>query len=139
MKDERLRVQLDSEYASSLGHALFCFARLEWDAAHSCERISPGYLNNLGVKTAGKIADDLIDNIKTRPQVWAKYEKDCREFDELVKLRNRLVHARPGTSSSGEQRLFDKDRVLDIAAVNDAADRFTACQARLNEMLHNHL
>jgi len=59
MKDDRLRVQMDSLYAEAIGRAVFVFSRLEWDAIWICEKVTPGYSNQLGVKTAGKIANDL--------------------------------------------------------------------------------
>ena len=41
-KDDRLRVTLDDPYAHALGLALFCFARMEWDAIYCCEKIDAG-------------------------------------------------------------------------------------------------
>jgi hypothetical protein len=105
VKDDRLRYSLEAEYARSLGRALFVFAALEWNSAHCCEKISPGYLNNLKKKTAGNVADDLIDLVRTlRPVVWASHETACEEFKTLVKLRNRIAHGKPGTASNGDQR-----------------------------------
>ncbi len=140
MKDDRLRFSLDDEYARSLGRALFVFAALEWNSAHCCEKISAGYLNNLKRKTAGNISDDLIHLVQThRPQVWALHGPACNEFKMLVVLRNRIIHGRPVTASSGDQRLSDKSEVFDISAVDAAADQFAACAIQILDMAHNHL
>lgn len=66
MKDDRLRFVLENEYVQSLGRALFIFAALEWNSANCCEKIAPGYLNDMKKKTAGNIADDLVRLVKTR-------------------------------------------------------------------------
>ncbi len=53
----------------------------------------------------------------------------------MVKLRNRLMHAKPGSNAKLEQTLFDKGAEFDISLVDDAADQFTACQILMSDML----
>lgn len=131
---------IDDAYAQALGRALWAFATLEWNSAHSCEKIRPGYLNNLKKKTAGKIADDLIELVRTaRPTVWMSHEAACREFKDLVDLRNRIMHGRPGTAPNGDQRLFDKGAPFAISNIDIAASQFTACLRQITDMLHNRL
>lgn len=140
MKDDRLRFSLEDEYAKSLGRALFVFSALEWNAAHCCEKISPGYLNNLKKKTAGIIADDLINLVATmRPQVWTSHEGTCRQFKTLVELRNRIMHGKAGTAPNGDQRLIDKGTVMDAAFVDDAADQFAACSTLVRDKMYDQL
>ncbi len=100
MKDDRLRVPIDDEYLRAVGLALFGFARLEWSAVYCCEKINSGYLNNVALKTAGQIAIDLIANAKNHPDVAIQLSLGAAStnFQSLVKQRNDLVHANPGTA-----------------------------------------
>lgn len=121
-------------FALSLGRALFVFAALEWNSAHCCEKIAPGYLNNLETKTAGLIADNLIWHVETqRPQIWVSHEAICREFKAL-KLCNTIMHGKPGSTSGGNQRLFNKGVPFDVTAIDDAADQFAVCSIQVREM-----
>lgn len=139
MKDDRLRVTLEQPYATALGVALFCFARMEWDAIYCCERMNVGYINSLGRKTAGVIATDLISLAETRSD-WPKFESRCLEFKRLVVTRNELLHGKPVSwGPANEQRLIHNGAPWTIEAVDDAADAFTACQIELNDFLHNTL
>jgi hypothetical protein len=55
MKNDRLRFTLDNPYAVALGRAVFAFARLEWDAVWCCNKLEPGYIDNLaGLETAAR-------------------------------------------------------------------------------------
>ena len=71
MKDDRLRVRVDDKYVEALGRATYVFAVWEWNAAWCCERMQPRYTRNLNHKTAGRIADDLIDlaDRRTNPKL----------------------------------------------------------------------
>jgi len=63
------------------------------------------------------------------------------EILELAKLRNRIVlHGRPGSMPPNDaQRLFDGGVAFDIAQIDDAAAKFTACAVKITDMLHNDL
>jgi len=41
MKDDRLRVPMENDYALALGRAIFIFTKLEWSAIECCEHIIP--------------------------------------------------------------------------------------------------
>lgn len=140
MKDDRLRVPIDAPYLSALGLATICFARLEWDAVWCCEKIQPGYTNTVGAKTAGQIANDLVALAASHsdPVIVASLGAAAAEFKRLVGVRNDLVHANPGTSTGGEQRLFRRGTEWTIVMVDDAADAFTAASFPLNHH-HHHL
>ncbi len=60
MKDDRLRVPVDTAYLTTLGMATYCFASMEWNAVYCGERLSPGYVNTVATKTAGRIAKDIV-------------------------------------------------------------------------------
>ena len=136
MKDSRLLVPLDAAYAEALGRAVFVFARLEWSAVWICQKLAPGYINSLGVKTAGRIAIDLIDLTSTAPNA-AAFAAPCAEFKRLVDTRNKLLHGKPGTAPNGDQNLFDRGSAWTIDKINDAADEFASCDRSLNPLMHS--
>lgn len=141
MKDDRVRVPIDDPYLQSVGLAMICFARLEWDAVWCCEKMHTGYLRTVGRKTAGQIANDLISLAAAHPDpvVAASLGPSAEEFKRLVGRRNDLMHANPATTPNGDQRLFRKGAEWTITLVNDAADQFVAAAIPLNHHLHNLL
>lgn len=141
MKDDRLRVLIDNAYVEALGRATYVFAILEWNAVWCCERMDANYIGKLGRKTAGNIAEDLVRFAEKRPD--PQLRKDCsepaKEFQRLVKIRNGILHGKPGTAPSGEQRLFRDGNPWTPAMIDDAADEFAACSISLNALLYNQL
>ena len=61
------------------------------------------------------------------------------EFLRLVVLRNGILHGKPCTAPSGEQRLSSNGIILEIADLERAADEFAACSIELNKLLHGFL
>ena len=141
MQDDRLRVPIDAPYLHAVGLAMICFARLEWDAVWCGEKIQPGYMQTVRKKTAGDIARDLITQAATHadPSVVTSLGAGGAEFKRLVNVRNDIVHANPGTSTSGEQRLFRSGKEWTIAMIDDAADAFVAAGTVLHHHHHNVL
>jgi hypothetical protein len=143
MKDDRLRVPIDDAYVQALGRMTYVFATLEWNAVWCCERMQTNYINRLGRKTAGIIADDLVHLAGKRPD--PQLRTDClgpsKEFKRLVKLRNGILHGKPGTAPTltKEQRLFQDGQPWTPAMIDDAADEFAACSILLNALLYNQL
>lgn len=139
MKDDRLRVSVDAAYLTAIGTATYCFARMEWDAVYCGEKLSPGYVNMVGRKTAGMIGRNiggfarLIANHVTR----ARYRAAVDEFVRLVARRNDLVHANPATVG-GDQRLVRHGNPWQPHEIEDLADEFTACSLELND-LHKYV
>ena len=108
MKDDRLRVPIDAPYLHSVGLAVICFSRLEWDAVWCCEKINPGYIHTVAKKTAGQIADDLIQLSTNHADqaVSGQMSPAANEFKRLTKRRNDFLNANPATAPNGDQRLF---------------------------------
>jgi hypothetical protein len=141
MQNDRFRVPVEAAYTSAIGLAVYAFARLEWDAVWCCERISPNSINKLADRTAGGVANKLIElagTLAASPQ-RIKLVQASAEFKELVETRNKLVHAKPGTDSDGGQRLFRDGQPWTVEMIDVAADAFTACSGRLNALLHGFL
>lgn len=134
MTDDRLRVSVEKSYAESVGLAVFCFAGLEWNVVWSCERLSPGIINSLADETAGSIAKQFTKLIAAviDPHVNNRLSPLASRFEELVKVRNGLVHAIPATDTDGGQRIFRNGVPWTIETMNKAADDFTACSIELN-------
>lgn len=141
MKGGRLRVPTDDAYFHSVGLAMICFARLEWDAVWCCEKITSGYLQTVGRKTAGQIAADLVKLASPHPNaaVVASLAGPAAEFKRLVVRRNDLMYANPATAPNGDQRLFRGSVEWTIADIDDLADEFAAAAGPLNHHLHHLL
>jgi hypothetical protein len=141
VKNDRLRVSIDEAFLSSLGLATLCFARLEWDAVWCCEKIEPGYIDTVTQKTAGQIANDLIEKVSQIPDeiLQQHLRADAESFQGLVRRRNDLVHAKPCTAPTGEQRLARDGIIWSIQMIDDLADAFTTCSITLNDHHHHNL
>ncbi|MBB5220395.1 hypothetical protein HNP73_000316 [Amaricoccus macauensis] len=143
MSGERHRIEVDDAYVMAIGRAVFVFSVLEWNAAFCCDRLEPGYLRTVEQKkrTAGGIAGDLLAQIQGLPAKDPRHA--CRDaavrFDELVEVRNALMHGRPGTAEGGKQRLFRDGDDWTIAEIEEAADQFAACSIELGDLLHGVL
>lgn len=141
MKDDRERVPVDDHYVEALGRATYVFATLEWNAVWCCERLDRGYINKLERKTAGRIATDLLSRVSRigDPVFHDACNGPAREFQRLVKIRNSILHGKPGTADDNAQRLFSEGRAWSPEMVEDAADDFAACSINLNALLYAEL
>lgn len=141
MTDERLLVSVRPDYASAIGLAVYCFARLEWHAIWCCERIDPGSMIELEDRTAGQVADTLLHLVKGLG--GSDEEQDLRaaaaDFHALVGTRNNLVHAKPGISISGEQALYRHGDQWLLSELESVADAFARCSTRLDKALQGLL
>lgn len=142
MKGARLRQPISSEYSQALGEAIFTFSILEWSAIWICERIQPGVLTELDPKTAGAISKRLISLAES---LDGSEGKTCllggaSRFADLVVIRNKLVHGRPGTDNDdGLSKLFGAGRPWTVDMIRDAADEFSECSIVLNDCFHGFL
>ena len=138
MKDQRLTIPVHPDYTSALGLAVYCFASLEWNAIRCCERIEPGSIEGLEDRTAGRVADTLLHLLRrldgSKNQL--ELQSAAADFRVLVGTRNNLVHAKPGTSVDGKQRLFRHGDQWTLAEFAAVADAFAACSSRLDQALH---
>ena len=138
MKDDRFKIAVDADYVSALGLAVYAFATLEWRAIQCCERIAPGSIDALDDRTAGHVADTLrrlvAEALPDSPEQQA-LEATARDFQAFTRTRNNLVHAKPGSTGDGSQRLFRDGDPWTIEEMNAVADAFTACALRLETFL----
>ncbi|QHD09780.1 hypothetical protein [Pseudomonas sp. R76] len=141
MKDDRLRISVDNEYIKDLGLATFAFAQLEWNVVWCCECLQGNYIRKLERKTAGNIASDFIRFAKRvrGPELRAALVESGENFKILVKSRNGLLHAKPGTDKDGGQRLFRDGASWTTASLKEIADEFTECSLIFNAYIHGPL
>jgi hypothetical protein len=137
LKQGRSSIPVDPAYASALGLAVYCFASLEWNAVLTCERLEPGSMEGLEDRTAGRVADTLVHLAKPLGGSEANLElqRAAADFRFLVGTRNNLVHAKPGSTPDGAQRLFRHGDPWTLAELEGVADAFAACSARLGTAL----
>jgi hypothetical protein len=88
MKDDRLRVPVDTAYLTAIGMATYCFARMEWDAVYCGEKLNPGYVNTVASKTAGRIGSDITDFAQLE-----HFQADCAARNCSNSLFDRMIHA----------------------------------------------
>jgi hypothetical protein len=141
MKDDRLRAPVEDSYIKAIGRASYCFARLEWVAAHCGEKVQPGYIATVGRKTAGQIASDvvMIAGTVTDATRRMRFESAANSFRALVTGRNDLMHANPGTDPSGDPRLFRHGAIWSMLELETLADDFATCEIELGELYHHVL
>jgi hypothetical protein len=141
MKDDRLRVPIDAPYLEALGLALICFARLEWGAVWCCEKLEPGFVQTVSKMHSADIAKKLIELTASHPNaaIMASLHQHALEFKRLVRRRNDLLHAKPGTAPTGEQRLFRSGYEWTIPMVNDLTDEFAAADLELVHQFYHVL
>jgi len=141
MKDHRLRQPIQEPYATALGTAAFCFAICEWNAVWCCERMKAGSINEIKDRTAGKIHKRMKHLVSLMPSAPDHQElvDACAEFDSMVKVRNRILHGKPGAAPGNQPRLFHDGGPWEISDLEDAADAFSVCSQRLNTLAHGYL
>jgi hypothetical protein len=140
LNNDRLRVPVDDEYSKAIGLAMFAFARLEWNAVWCIEKLAPGSIGPVSERTAGGVGKALAQQVAALGlPVDHPLPKATVEYERLVKVRNGICHAKPGTDALGEQRLFREGVFWTIETINDAADDFTACEIKLNDLLYGFL
>jgi hypothetical protein len=142
MKGHRNRQPVKPDYTHALGQAAFSFSILEWNVVWSCERIKPGALRKIvgDEFTAGRIAKRFIDLVHSMPKSAAREDLGtvAQEFAKLVQVRNKILHGKPCTGPNGDARL-SSGRILETVDLEDAADAFSECSCKVNELLHGFL
>ena len=142
MADERNRIPSDDAYISALGLATFAFARCEWQVVWCCEKLKPGAVAKISddEMTAGTIARYFLNLVRNMPISVGRQElsKAADQFANLVIERNKIIHGKPCTSPSGQQRL-SSGNIIELADIECAADSFAACGSRLNDIYYGFL
>lgn len=142
MKDDRLRCPVEKSYVEALGLAAYTFARLEWQVVWCMEKIKPKSIQKVVGEemTAGTIAKKFIDATRNMPKSKERetLKELAQKFMELVQVRNKIMHGKPCTSPAGEQRL-SSNGIIEISALESAADDFVECSGKLNDLFYGFL
>lgn len=103
--------------------------------------MEPGSVENLTDRTAGRVADTLLQLVQRLDNSTEQIDlkSAAADFRALVGARNNLVHAKPGTAHDGEQALFRHGDEWTLRELEAVADAFATCGARLNQALHGLL
>jgi hypothetical protein len=90
--------------------------------------------------TAGTIAKRFIDLCRNMPKTKDREALIVvsQQFSDLVKVRNSILHGKPCTGPSGEDRLSGNG-VIEISDLENAADSFLECSSKLNEFFYGFL
>ncbi len=141
MDGDRLRVVVADEYIASLGRAVYAFSLLEWNIIWCLERMVPSDIGSVSRKMSmqiskkfSRISQKILDS-NLRDQCITV----STEFELLVKKRNALLHAKPGTATDGSQLLFRNGNPWTISAIDALADEFAALSIKANALLHGSL
>jgi hypothetical protein len=141
-KGARLRQAVKADYLAALGMAAWSFASCEWQVCWCCEKIKPGSLQTIvgDELTAGKIAKHFKNLTRNMPKSSERehLKELAEQFAALVETRNNIIHGKPCTGPSGESRLSGSG-VIEIPALEDAADAFAECCGKLNNMFYSFL
>lgn len=82
----------------------------------------------------------FIDLCRNMPRSNERDELQAiaQRFAALVLVRNSILHGKPCTAPSGEQRL-SSGKILEIPDLEAAADDFVECGGKLNEIYYRFL
>lgn len=142
MKDDRLRSPVKTEYVKAIGLATYTFASLEWQVVWCMEKIKPESIHKVVSEkmTAGTIAKKFIEVTRNMPKSKEREQLKilAQKFIKLVQIRNQIMHGKPCTSPNGDQRL-SSDQIIEITTLENAADDFTECGGKLNNLFYGFL
>jgi hypothetical protein len=87
------------------------------------------------IRTSDHIADDLISLLTnpSDPRIGNDWLLAAQEFKRLVKVRNSIFHGQPGSTPTGEQRLFREGIPWTPETVDNAVAEFEACSHILRD------
>lgn len=140
-----MRIPVAPEYANALGYTVYCFCYLEWGAIYLAETLKPGHIHKVRKRTAGQIAEKLSKLVRkpssASPELLKRMEKFASDFEDLVGLRNKLVHAHPISAKNKEQRLkYWEQPDWTIEKIEEAAKAFEIASVEagaLRQALHS--
>lgn len=124
------RIPADAGYLSALGRAFYNFTYLVWIVVSTIARFSPrGCAAVPQGQTARTIARALLRAIdEASPPLAPAVRRDLLQVHErhlqVIRVRNKLLHAHPFTAEDGSQRLSAGCRPWSTEAVDDAAQHF---------------
>lgn len=136
MKDDRLRIPVDGEYAQVLGRAMICFASAETTALAWCEKLRPGYVRAASNGTSREIARDLLKMATAPDPLLASRRREAAlEFQRAAHRRDQLLHSVPQCTFRGGTRLFRNGAQWTLIMIADFSDEVAAAEGELTHCL----
>lgn len=139
------RIPADPEYLSLLGRAFYNFTYLEWIVVCTIAKLSSdGFSSVPRRQPASKIAKALISNIAaTEPPLPNDLRRGLvklhQSYLEAIAHRNKLLHAHPYSTESGDQRLSGGGVDWPSELVEEAAQFFEDVAIQANHIFHGAL
>jgi len=139
------RIVANPGYLQALGQAFYNFTYLEWTVIWTIVKLSPDGFGSVPKREpARKIAKALTKAIDgTSPPLPNDLRRRLVKFDEAfreaIRVRNKLLHAHPYTTPTGEQQLMGASLKWPIEPVNAAAKLFEDAAITGNNIFHGDL
>jgi hypothetical protein len=145
------RIPADPIYLQALGRAFYNFVYLEEIVFHMIGRLHRKGYDAVGdLDTAGQIAKTLGTSIN-RAELPIELRDRLSEFQEQFRLatkheRNDLLHSRPYSTPSGEQRLSRRNPAIPstniywpLERVHEAAELFARLAIEGSSIFHDEI
>ena len=98
------------EYLAKIGELAYLVARLEWliidDIRLATTSIDAIDLHGLPTGAIGRALERVVPELTSRPNVQHFVATSARALLNVAARRNTVLHARPGTTGSGDVRLL---------------------------------
>jgi len=107
------RISVEDRYLCVLGRAVYNFVYLEWAVINLVETFEPGVLSRASSLTSGQVERTFSKIARSLPETNScknQFQELAKDFRDLVKNRDCLVHGNPYTAKTGEQRLLYNGR-----------------------------
>ena len=138
------RIPAADEYLRALGRAAYNFAYLEWGIIWLTKTLQPSFLQDASSKTAGQIAkcfSKAAERLDDTQSSKFRLRKLASDFAEIVDDRNSLMHGKPHTDQTGEQRLLYTGRHgrqdWTIELMTEFSSRLEAAAIEAGDLLHS--
>lgn len=120
-------VEPSREYFTKIGELAYRVSQIEWliidDIRLASTSIDAHALHGLPTGAIGRALEDLIPELAKRPNVQHFVATASKALLNVARRRNTVLHARPGTTRSGDVRLVklnaSNDGTVDDVWIDD--------------------
>jgi hypothetical protein len=104
-----VRVEPSREYLSKIGELAYQVSQIEWriidDIRLASTSLDAITLHGLPTGAIGRALEALVPELSKRPNVQHFVATSAKALVDVAGRRNTVLHARPGTTRSGDVRL----------------------------------
>jgi hypothetical protein len=129
-----------ADYNSALGEVVAEFGLLEWNTIYAIALYAPAYVREAeyGKVMAGQIKSKLSTCISlATPADQGELTALLNRFSDAIDLRNDVLHGKPCTSPTGQQRLARHGSILELADLTDRITEFRNLSCDFNQYYHS--